>query len=46
MKILRFIISILLIPVCVIITISFYNSMFAIKEVSESGMYFILGALL
>ena len=46
MIILRFIISILLIPVCVIITISFYNSMFAIKEVSESGLYFILGALL
>ena len=46
MKILRFIISILLIPVCVIITISFYNSMFAIKEVSGSGLYFILGALL
>jgi len=46
MRILRFIISIVLIPVCVIITISFYNSMFAIKEVSESGLYFIFGALL
>ncbi|MCX5692342.1 MAG: hypothetical protein NTX47_01450 [Candidatus Omnitrophica bacterium] len=46
MRILRFIISILLIPVCVIITVSFYNSMFAIKDVSESGLCFILGALL
>jgi hypothetical protein len=46
MKIVRFIIGILLMPVCVIVTISFYNGMFAIKEVSESGLYFILGALL
>ena len=46
MVILRFIISILLIPVCVIATVSFYNGIFAIKNVSESGVLFILGALL
>jgi len=46
MRIFRFIISILLIPVCVIITMSFYNGIFKIKDVSESGLYFILGALL
>lgn len=46
MRILRFIISILLIPGCVIVTISFYNGVFAIKDVSESGLYLILGALL
>ena len=46
MIILRFIITILLIPVCVIATISFYNGIFAIKDVSESGLLFILGALL
>lgn len=46
MRILRFIISLLLLPVCVIVTISFYNGVFAIKDISESGVYFILGALL
>lgn len=46
MRILRFIISILLIPVCVIVTISFYNGIFRIKDVSNSGLNFILGALL
>ncbi len=46
MIILRFIITILLIPVCVIATISFYNGIFAIKDVSDSGLLFILGALL
>ena len=46
MKALRFIISVLLIPICVIVTISFYNGIFNIKDVSESGLYFILGALL
>ncbi len=46
MRILRFIISILLIPVCAIATISFYNGVSTIKDVSESGLYFILGALL
>jgi len=45
MRTLRFIISILLMPVCVIITISFYNGIFSIKDVSASGLYFILGAL-
>lgn len=46
MSILRFIISILLIPVCVITTISFYNGIFSVKDVSDSGLLFILGALL
>jgi len=46
MRILRFIISILLIPVCVITTISFYEGILSIKDVSSSGLYFILGALL
>lgn len=44
--ILRFIVSIFLIPVCVITTISFYNGIFSIKDVSQSGQYFILGAFL
>lgn len=43
---LRFIISILLIPVCVIATISFYDGIFMIEEVSRSALYFILGALM
>ena len=46
MGILRFIISILLLPVCVIVTISFYDGIFTIKDVSGPGLYFILGALL
>lgn len=46
MRILRFIVSILLIPVCVIVTISFYSGILAIKTVSDSGLYFMLGALL
>jgi hypothetical protein len=46
MAILRFIVSVFLIPVCVIATISFYNGIFAIKDVSDSGLLFILGALL
>jgi hypothetical protein len=46
MRILRFIISILLIPVCVITTISFYEGMLTIKDISSSGLYFIFGALL
>jgi hypothetical protein len=46
MIILRFIISILLIPICVIVTFSFYDGIFSIKDVSKSGLYFILGALL
>lgn len=46
MRILRFIISILLIPVCVIATVSFHKGISTIKDVSESGLYFILGALL
>jgi len=46
MRILRLFISILLIPVCVIVTLSFYEGIFSIKDVSKSGVYFILGALL
>ncbi|PIP67585.1 MAG: hypothetical protein CO035_06245 [Candidatus Omnitrophica bacterium CG_4_9_14_0_2_um_filter_42_8] len=46
MKILRLFISILLIPICVIVTLSFYNGIFSIKDVSKTGVYFILGALL
>jgi len=45
MNILRFIIGILLIPVCVIVTMSFYDGIVRIKAVTESGVYFILGAL-
>lgn len=44
-KILRFIGSILLIPVCVALTTSFYKGIIAVKYVSESGILFILGAL-
>lgn len=46
MRILRFIISIILVPVCIIVTISFYNGILSINAVSESGLYFILGSLL
>jgi len=46
MRIFRFIISILLIPVCVFMSVSFYEGVFGIRDVSESGLYFILGALL
>lgn len=44
-KILRFLASIALIPVCVAVTMSFYKGIFAIKSISESGLIFILGAL-
>ena len=44
-KILRFFASILLIPACIAITISFYNGIISIRTVSESGLIFILGAL-
>ena len=33
-------------PVCVIATISFYEGIFSIQDVSKSGLYFILGALM
>ena len=46
MMILRLIISILLMPVCVIATISFYEGIFSIQDVSKSGLYFILGSLM
>lgn len=46
MKILRFIVSVFLIPVCIIATVSFYQGVMSIKTVSESGLYFLLGALL
>ncbi len=44
-KILRFIISLLLIPACIAITLGFYNSIISIRTISESGLIFILGAL-
>jgi len=44
-KILRFIISLVLIPACVAITISFYSGIVSIKYISVPGMVFILGAL-
>jgi len=44
-KVLRFIISIMLIPVSVAFTYSFYEGMSSIEIVSESGSFFILGAL-
>ena len=44
--ILHLIINILLIPVCIITTISFYEGIFVIQDVSKSGLYFILGALI
>lgn len=43
-KILRFILSILLIPTCTAVTISFYNGVGSIKNISYSGLIFILGA--
>ena len=43
-KILRFILSVLLVPVCVAVTASFYKEIASIKGVSESGLIFILGA--
>ena len=42
----RVIISIVLLPVCVAVTMSFYKGIFAIKSVSDSGLIFILGAFL
>ena len=44
-KILRFIGSLALIPLCVAITISFYKGLIAIECISKSGLVFILGAL-
>lgn len=44
-KILRFFVSILLIPACVALTASFYKGIISVKTVSESGLVFILGAL-
>lgn len=44
-KALRFIGSLLLIPACVAVTISFYKGILAIRSISGSGLIFILGAL-
>jgi len=44
-KILRFIGSILLFPACVAVTVSFYKGIISIKSVSDSALFFILGAL-
>jgi hypothetical protein len=43
--VLKFILTILLLPVCVISTMSFYQGIVSIKTISQSGMFFILGAL-
>ena len=45
-KILRFIASILFLPVCFAVTISFYEGIVAIKAISDLGILFILGAFL
>ena len=44
-RIVRFIISILLLPACVAITENFYKGILSIKTISEVGFLFILGAL-
>jgi len=44
-KILRFIVSFLLLPLCAAVTINFYNGIIGIKAVSGTGLVFILGAL-
>ena len=44
-KILRFIASFLLLPLCAAVTINFYNGIIGIKAVSGTGLVFILGAL-
>ncbi len=44
-RILRFIVSLLLIPACVALTVSFYSGIVSIRTISESGLIFILGAL-
>jgi hypothetical protein len=44
LRIFRSILSVLLIPACVAVTMSFYKAMYSIKGVSESSMIFILGA--
>jgi hypothetical protein len=45
LKIIRFILSILLIPACAAFTISFYKGIILVKNVSETGLIFILGLL-
>jgi len=44
-KILRFIASLLLLPLCAAVTINFYNGIVGIEAISESGLIFLLGAL-
>lgn len=44
-KILRFIVSILLIPACVAVTMNFYKGIIGIKSVSGPSFLFIVGAL-
>ncbi len=44
-KILRFIGSVLLLPLCVAVTINFYNGLIEIENISKSGLIFLLGAL-
>lgn len=44
-RLFRFIVSLLLIPLCVAVTVSFYNGLISIRTISESGLIFMLGAL-
>jgi len=44
-KVLRLILSILLIPACVACTVSFYKGVISVEVISESGLIFLLGAL-
>lgn len=44
-KLIRFLFSILLIPVCIAVTISFYNGISEVKSLSQSNLYFLSGVL-
>ena len=44
LRIIRSLLSVIIIPVCVITTIHFYGSVSRIRGVSDAGFIFILGA--
>ncbi len=44
-KLIRFLFSILLIPVCIAVTMSFYNCLSGIKSLPQSSLYFLSGVL-
>ncbi|MFC1666987.1 hypothetical protein ACFL0P_03870 [Candidatus Omnitrophota bacterium] len=44
-KVLRFIIGFLLIPLCIAVTVSFYKGIVSIKNISGSGLIFLLGVV-